>query len=222
MTLTYRVLRAIVTFLFRALCRFEVMGLENVPASGPVLLVLNHIHMLDAPAAMVAMPRQIKLLAARKWSRHPVGLLLRAVGAAFINRGEVDRRALRYALQALEEGHVFGIAPEGTRSKTHQLQAARGGVAFLAYHSGAPLLPAAVTGVEHAIPALLRLRRATVRVTIGKPFMLPALDHKPRSEELLELADGVMRHVAELLPPEYRGVYGGGGGPLQRSPAPQG
>ncbi len=222
MTLTYRALRALLGCLFRCLSHYEVVGLEHVPTSGPVLMAMNHIHMLDSPAAMVAMPRQVKVVAARKWAGHPLGLLLRAVGATFINRGEVDRQALRFALQVLREGQMFGIAPEGTRSPTHQLQAARGGVAYLAYHSGAPILPVAITGVERAIPSLMRLRRATVRVVIGRPFALPTLDHRPKSEELLELADGVMQCIAELLPPEYRGAYAGGARPLQRSPAPQG
>lgn len=218
----YRLTRAAFGVLYRVCSRYEVVGLENVPSGGPLILATNHIHFLDAPAVMVAMPWQVSIFSARKWARHPLGLLLRAIGASFINRGKVDRRALRMALGVLEDGGIFGIAPEGTRSPTYQLQAARGGVAYLAHRSGAPILPVAVTGVERILPSLLRLRRARVRVTVGRPFKLPALGHKPRSEDLLEGADTVMLQLAALLPQEYRGVYAGGTKLLQRTPAPQG
>lgn len=222
MSLIYRLLRAILVVLYRLCTQYEVAGLENLPPGGPLILAMNHIHTLDSLATMVAMPWQITIFAARKWEQHPRGIFLRLVGAIFITRGEVDRQALRQALDALKRGAVFGLAPEGTRSPTHQLQSARAGVAYLAYHSGAPILPVAVTGVEHVVPSLLHLRRARVRVTIGKPFSLPLPEHKPRTNELLEMADLVMRHIADLLPQEYRGVYAGGNAPLQRTPAPQG
>ncbi len=221
MTLTYRLSRAVLRVLFHVFTRYQVVGEENLPPGGPLILVMNHIHMLDSPAAMVAVPWQVRILAARKWARHPLGLFLRLVGATFINRGEVDRRALRWALEALRQGQVFGIAPEGTRSKNHQLQAARGGVAYLAYASGAPMLPVTVTGVERIFSSWLRLRRAHVCVTIGPVFKLPELDHRPKADELLELADGVMYRLADQLPPEYRGVYAERGKVIERTPAPQ-
>ncbi len=221
MTLSYRLVRAFLSVVFRIICRYEVVGRENLPPGGPIIVAMNHIHMLDSPAAMVAMPWQVRILAARKWAGRPLGLLLRLVGAMFVNRGEVDRRALRWALEMLERGEVFGIAPEGTRSPNHQLQAARGGVAYLAYLSGAPILPVVVTGVERIFPSLLRLRRAQVRVVVGPAFSLPRPEHRPHSRELLELADQVMYRLAALLPREYRGVYAGQGRILQRTPAPQ-
>ena len=220
--MAYRPLRAIVGLLFRIFTRFEVVGLENLPPKGALILVTNHIHLLDPPATLVALPRPVTPLAAQKWRGTVVGLLLRLVGAIFIKRGEVDRRALRRSLAVLRQGGILGLAPEGTRSKTHDLQPARAGVAYIAHLSGAPLLPVAVTGVEEAIPALLHLRRARVRVTIGEPFVLPVLDHKPKASELLEQADLVMHRIAALLPPAYRGVYAGGGKISKRSPAPQG
>lgn len=222
MPLTYRVLRAFVTVLFRLFTQYQVVGQENVPSSGPLIVAMNHIHTLDSPAAMVALPVPVTVMAARKWEGHLKGFFLRLVGVIFVTRGQVDRRALRRALQVLQQGRMLGVAPEGTRSPNYQLQAARAGVAYLAHLSGAPILPVAVTGVEHILPSLLRLRRARVQVTIGHPFSLPAFEHKPKTDELLANADLVMQRIAALLPREYRGVYADRRRPLRRNPAPQG
>lgn len=221
MSLVYRLLRAIVTLFFRVCTRYIVTGRENLPERSPLIVAVNHIHTLDSPAVMAALPWQVSTLAARKWERHFKGFLLRLTGAIFVSRGRVDRVALRRALAVLRAGGVLGMAPEGTRSRTFDLQPARGGIAYLAHLSGAPILPVAVTGVEQVIPSLLRLRRATVRVTIGRPFALSGLDSRPRASELLERADTVMRQIAALLPPEYQGVYGEGRPMPARRPVPQ-
>lgn len=222
MSLTYRLLRAIARFIFRLGTRYEVVGRENLPRGGPLIVAMNHIHLLDSPAAMAALPWQVTALAARKWQRHLLGILLRGAGVIFVTRGQADRRALRRALALLAAGGILGVAPEGTRSRDHRLQPARSGVAYLAHLSGAPILPVAVTGVEHVPRAWLGLRRARVRVTLGEPFRLPALDHKPRAAELFEHADLVMRRLADLLPEEYRGVYSAGGQGIKHRPVPQG
>ncbi len=221
MSVSYRLVRAIITLLFRVICRFEVVGRENVPSSGPLIMAMNHIDTLDSPAVMVAIPRGITVFAARKWARRPKGWLLRFVGAIFVNRGEVDRQALREALKVLQGGGMLGMAPEGTRSATHELQPARAGVAYLAHLSQAPILPVAVTGVEHVIPSFRRLRRAQVRVSIGQPFRLPTVE-RPKSEDLLPQADAAMRRIAALLPREYQGVYAQGAAAFQHRPVPQG
>jgi 1-acyl-sn-glycerol-3-phosphate acyltransferase len=132
---------------------------------------------------------------------------MRAVNAIFVNRGEVDRKALREALATLKAGGVLGMAPEGTRSKTGGLQRGRSGAAYLAYHSGVKLLPAVSTGQEHVVSSLLRLRRARVRVTIGPAFEPPPVSGKITTAHLDSFAEEIMHRLAALLPPEYRGVY---------------
>ncbi|MGQ9681786.1 MAG: lysophospholipid acyltransferase family protein [Anaerolineae bacterium] len=221
MRLSYRLLRAFLTAFFRVFTRYEVVGRENVPKGGPLIVATNHIHTLDSPAVMAAIPLQITTFAARKWEHHWKGTVLRWAGVIFVSRGEVDRQALRRALEVLNSGGVLGMAPEGTRSKTYQLQSGRGGIAYLAHAAQPMILPVATTGVEHVLPALRRGQRARVRVTIGQPFRLPMLDHRPRPDELLQQADIVMRHIAALLPHEYRGVYADGAAPSQRTAAPR-
>lgn len=211
MDLYYRFLRAIVRFVFKLFTDWEIVGLENVPPDGPFISVSNHTHWLDPPLLLGSMPRHIWPLVADKWRRRPViGQLMASAGAIFVLRGEVDRRALRRAMAVLEQGRVLGIAPEGTRSKTGAMQRGRGGAAYIACLMGVPLLPVGIIGVEKALMELRRLRRPRVKVVIGRPFTLPPLPNKAssRSEHLGGYTTQVMRRIAELLPEEYRGLYG--------------
>lgn len=212
MDLYYRFLRAIVRFGFKLFTDWEVVGLENVPPDGPFISVSNHTHSLDPLLIMGSLPRRLYPLAADKWRRRPViGQLVASVGAISIRRGEVDRRALRQAVEALDQGKVLAIAPEGTRSKTGVMQEGRAGAAYIACLTGAPLLPVGVIGVEKVLGELRRLRRPQVKVVIGPPFTLPSLPSKAggRSQRLRGYTTQIMHRIAELLPEEYRGVYSG-------------
>jgi 1-acyl-sn-glycerol-3-phosphate acyltransferase len=204
----YRVVRGIVALLLRLLSRLRIEGQENIPHQGPFILATNHIHWLDSPLVAVVFPYRAYVFAADKWAKHwLLGPLFTSLGAIWVRRGEVDRQALRQALELLRGGGVLGMAPEGTRSKTGGLQPGRTGAAYLAFRAGVPILPVATTGQEKVLPALRRLRRATVRVLIGAPFYPPPVEGKASGAEIQAFTDEIMVHLAAMLPPEYRGVY---------------
>jgi 1-acyl-sn-glycerol-3-phosphate acyltransferase len=204
----YRVVRGIVGFLLRVLSRLEIQGLEDVPAEGPYLLITNHLHWLDPPVLGVAFPHRAHIFAAEKWENHwLLGPFLRSMDAIFVNRGEVDRKALRQALAILEGGGVLGLAPEGTRSKTGAMQRGRSGAAYMAYRTGARLVPVVVTGQQNVFSSLRRLRRAKVQVVFGPPFAPPPVEGKASAAQVHDFAEAIMYHLAAMLPPEYRGVY---------------
>jgi 1-acyl-sn-glycerol-3-phosphate acyltransferase len=208
--LYYRLLKSIVRFIFKLFTDWEIVGLENVPPDGPFISVSNHTHWLDPPLIMTSLPRRLYPLVANKWRRRPViGQLMASIDSIPVLRGEVDRRALRKAMEVLKQGKVLSIAPEGTRSKTGTLQRGRGGAAYVACRMGVPLVPVGVVGVEKALGELRRLRRPRVKVVIGQPFTLPPLPSKAgsRSQGLREYTIQIMYRIAELLPEEYRGVY---------------
>jgi 1-acyl-sn-glycerol-3-phosphate acyltransferase len=204
----YPVIRGVIAFLVKNLTRLEVQGRELVPDQGPYILVVNHLHWLDSPVILTVLPHPARVFAGEKWAnRLLIGFLLKSVNAIFVNRGEVDRKALREALATVKAGGVLGMAPEGTRSKTGGLQRGRNGAAYLAYHSGARLVPVVCTGQEHVIFSLMHLRRARVCVRFGPSFEPPPVSGKVTTAHLDSFTEGIMHRLAALLPPEYRGVY---------------
>jgi 1-acyl-sn-glycerol-3-phosphate acyltransferase len=205
----YRLLRSIIGFLVRLLCHLEVTGTEHMPLEGPVLMVTNHLHWLDPPILMVAIPqREITVLAASKFREKPIsGWLFTLVGAIFVRREEFDRQALHQCLAALAEGAALGLSPEGTRSQTGALQRARTGAAYIACKSGALVVPVVCYGQEETEAAWLRLRRPHIRIVMGEPFNLPPLEGPAKAQQLAAHTDTIMRRMAALLPERYRGPY---------------
>ena len=205
----YRLVRFVITLVQRALCRLDVIGLENVPASGPYILVVNHMSTADIAFPFIAFPVQRwRFFAGEKWGGHPIwGPLLAWLGVIFIDRNAIDRRALREALEAVQAGAVFGLAPEGTRSKVGAMQPGKDGAAFLAAQSGAPILPAGISNSDVLFASARRGRRARITLRIGQPFTLPALGRRPRGRDLSAYTCLIMTHIAALTEPRHRGVY---------------
>jgi len=205
----YAVLKKLVCWLFLLLVRVRVTGQENFPPSGPYILATNHLSVFDLPLLMMICPHTVRAFAASKHRRNPFYfLVLSAAGSIWVRRGEIDREALRGAFEVLKRGEVLGIAPEGTRARrVYALQPGKTGAAYIATRADVPIVPVGLTGTEKVKENLPRLRRTDVTVTIGEPFRLPE-SGRVRSPKLDEYTDIIMRRIAALLPPEYRGVYG--------------
>ena len=188
----------------RLVAHIESEGAQQLQMPGAFIIASNHLTNWDAPLIYSQMPfgRPLIPLAADKWrSVLPIRLLFDSINAVWIKRDEVDREALRTITQMLKDGNSVGIAPEGTRSKTRQMQPAKPGVAWLARATGVPIIPAAVWGVENIAPNLRRLRRTYVHVHFAAPITLT------RNDDVTASTDHIMRTIAGLLPEEYRGVY---------------
>ncbi len=191
--------------------RFEVVGREHIPRQGPLILASNHLNNADPPMIALAIrPRFPMYMAKREMIRWPVlGPAFRIFGAFPVRRGAADLSALRAASEHLESGALLVMFPEGTRSRTGGLTKGHPGTAIIAIRSGAPVLPVAVTGSEKIGWPWIFLRPLSVphiKVTIGEPFHLPEYE-RVTSETTAEATDIIMRRIAELLPPKYRGVY---------------
>jgi len=197
--------RKVIPLLFRV----EIVDLENLPVSGPVILLVNHINFTDVSILSVLLPRQPVGMAKRELMWHPVlGPIVRTMGVIPVRRGEADREALRLSQKLLVEGkHVLMIAPEGHRSGHGRLQPAHDGIAFIAARAGATIVPVATTGVERFWRSVLRLGRTPVRVAVGRGFRFRSRGGKINRDSLKMMTQEAMYQLALLLPPEYRGTY---------------
>ena len=192
------------------LTRLQVVGWENIPASGPYIVTLNHTSVADTPLLLLGFPLvEWRFFAGEKWRSHPIyGPIMAWLGAIYINRGEVDRQGLRDALAAIDDGVVFGLAPEGSRSKNGQMQEAKVGAAYLASRSGVPILPVSFENNDKIFANFKRLRRTKAKLTIGQQYTLPDVGRRPKGADLAAYTHLIMVKIAALLPPRYWGIYG--------------
>jgi 1-acyl-sn-glycerol-3-phosphate acyltransferase len=137
---------------------------------------------------------------------------MRAFGAFPVRRNEADLSALRQAVRAMDAGLAVCIFPEGTRAAASaRLREGWPGAALLAMRHDVPILPIAITGSQHmALPRLfLRpFRRYEITLTVGEPFRIPR-PQRLNAESTKAGTTMIMTRIAALLPPEYRGYYGG-------------
>jgi 1-acyl-sn-glycerol-3-phosphate acyltransferase len=206
-------MRPVFRGLFHLLARVNVQGIENVPYGKPYIAVINHISTFDPPFGLAFWPENIEVLGASDiWERAGFGqnLLVRLYGATPVRRGAYDRRALERVAHVLKSGYPLFMSPEGGRTHTVAMRQAKPGLAFLVEMTNAPVIPVGITGTtDDFFKKAVRGLRPPLKMTIGKPMTLPAVDGKgdARRESRQRNADLVMSHIAGLLPDEYRGYY---------------
>ncbi|TMC00212.1 MAG: 1-acyl-sn-glycerol-3-phosphate acyltransferase [Chloroflexi bacterium] len=201
-------IRTWVSFIMLFAARIEVQGAEHIPKKGACILVSNHVNVADPPVLTYVFPRRVVWMAKRELFQAPfVGLLFRAFGLISVRRFEADLSALRRAHQALRRGQVLGMFPEGTRSGGRGLKEGEPGTAIIALRSAAPVLPVAIWGTENVkLPRDLR-HRTKIWVRFGPPIAFPERKRVTKEDVAAATAE-IMAHIAELLPAQYRGVYG--------------
>jgi 1-acyl-sn-glycerol-3-phosphate acyltransferase len=203
-----RVARAVARAIFAAGSRVKVEGREQIPATGPFIVASNHLCLTDVPLVLTIMERPVILLA-DEWLRknRATRWILGDVGHAIFvgGNGEGDEAALQDSLAVLRAGGIIGLSPEGARSATGALAQARSGMAYLALQASVPIVPVAAWGHERLTNSWRRLRRPEVNIRIGPPILLPP--GTASAPELQERTEQIMRALAALLPPEYRGAY---------------
>lgn len=211
MTRSQKIVVTIVKPLYHIFLSWEVRGGENVPLSGPLIVVANHVHVIDGELLLFGVSRWIIYIAKEPLFHYPIlRSLLRWAGALAIPRQSTlsdIKGLLQQVEQTLNKGSVIGIFPEGKRSHQGKLQAGKPGLAVLASRMHIPILPVGISGTDkiHGISWLWK--RPHIIINIGKPFYLPQAEGKLTKPQRKALADLIMHEIAALLPPEYQGVY---------------
>ncbi len=209
MSLTERIMNAIIRRLTRIICRVDAAQLARVPDHGPLILVANHVNFLEAPVVVTHLkPRAFTgFVKSETWDNAILGWLFDLWGAIPVRRGEADLNALRRGIEVLEEGHILGVTPEGTRSGDGRLRRGHPGIVMVALKTGAPLLPLVYYGGERFWQNFKSLHRTDFHIVVGNPFTLHTGETRITREVRREMTDQIMYQLAALLPPEYRGVY---------------
>ncbi len=202
---------------------FKVRGLENLPGEGGFIGTWNHLSNFDPMIGTLCSPRPPYVMTKAEYFKTPIlGGVAAILGGFPVRRGEADRLAVRTALAVVKRNQLLGIYPEGTRSKTYQLQDPHPGAAMIASSANARVVPIAVYGTENIMrrKKFGFLRRPRVEVSIGPAYNLKesaaafALEHnlgpgnkRGRHEDLEFLSDVMMLKIAGQLPPAYRGHF---------------
>jgi 1-acyl-sn-glycerol-3-phosphate acyltransferase len=190
-------------------------GFDRLPTDGPAILAPNHISFLDSAFLMFSVPRNISFVGKAEYmDSWKTKYLFPALGMIPIDRGGGKKSmvALEAAEEVLNRGELFGIFPEGTRSRDGFLYKGRTGVARLALKVGCPIYPVGVSGTDQIQPpdAKFPKLRRECSIKIGRPIKMDR--YRDRADDRLvlrQLTDEVMFEIRELSGQDYRNVYAG-------------
>jgi 1-acyl-sn-glycerol-3-phosphate acyltransferase len=186
----------------------DKQGWENIPRTGPVIIMINHIAFLD-PVILTGMMQRpmVSMAKIEAYEDKIIGPLLRSFDSIPVNRGAADLSALRRVLDALEAGLAVLIAPEGHRSETGGLGEAHEGIAFVAYRAKVPIVPVGISGTPEFKHRYWKMQKTHVTYRFGQPFYLDPGSERVTTEMLKQMTNEAMYQLASLLPPEQRGLY---------------
>jgi 1-acyl-sn-glycerol-3-phosphate acyltransferase len=181
----YALVRAVLVPVLRAYFRMRISGAEHIPRSGAAIVAPNHKSFWDSFFVAVATPRHLRFMGKSELFEGRWGRLLVRLGAFPVRRGEADHDALATAREILRQGGLLALFPEGTRVRDpDSLGAPRRGAGRLALESGAPLIPAALSGTDHLFAGPLP-RPTRVQVAFAPPIAVGELPATPQAAEQL-------------------------------------
>jgi 1-acyl-sn-glycerol-3-phosphate acyltransferase len=194
------VIRHFAQLLLRLTFRLRVLGTENLPANGPVLLAGNHSGFLDGPIVMIMLPRPSAFLVKSELYSGPLRRVLNFARQIPIHRGTPDRAALRAALDVLAGGGVLGVFPEGTRG-TGDLATIQHGIGYLALRGMCPVVPVVCKGTANALPKgkIFPRWRAPIEVIFGPSFTIDVTGDPRARTTIADAAEQVRTRLLDHL-----------------------
>lgn len=207
----YAFAHILVSILARALLRFRVIGLQNVPLEGGAIIAANHASYFDIPLLGCALKRKADFLGKAELFRNPiVRFFFRRLGGIPIKRGKADRAALSELVKRLQSGRLVVYYPEGTRSASGSLQLLKPGIGLVASQARVPIVPACIEGTARMLHRWFRRpRRHPVVIRFGPPLDPTCFGDKDLGDEknrYHKISQGVQEAIAGLRSPNAQPV----------------
>jgi 1-acyl-sn-glycerol-3-phosphate acyltransferase len=206
-TLVYRFAARLLSLLARMLFRPVVVGAENIPLEGPVLIAPIHRSNVDFAFTLFISPRKVFFMAKESLFHNSLfGSLLGQLGAFPVRRGSADRESMASAEDVLRQGRALVLFPEGTRQEGLEVKPLHDGAMFIAARTGATVVPVGIGGSEKAMPVGAKFPRPSkIRIVVGSPIAPPSSEGRvarsavsAKSEELRVALERVYRQSMGL------------------------
>lgn len=206
-----KILRVFFKALFLLLGKVELSGMENIPDHNRYVIVFNHVSLVEVPFIAAFWPKVIEIIgAAAVWERGFQALIAKMWAGIQVDRTQYDREVFKQVELVLQAEQPLMISPEGGRSHQPGLRRGKPGVAFIIDNVDIEVLPVAVVGnTMDFLTNGLKLKRPTIQMIVGEPFLVPSLEGRgeERRSARQRNTDYIMARLAALLPENYRGVY---------------
>lgn len=188
----YWLAKILVIIVGRIILRVKIKGRDNIPEDGPVVIMSNHISMLDPPLIGAFLPRKIYFMAKKELFENPViGWFLKVLGAFPVKRGSGDRKALKKSLRVLRNGKVLGLFPEGTRYPEGELGEPHTGSIMIAIMGKAPIVPVGIKNIKE---------KGRPTLNFGEPIYLQEyFEQRPDKEKQKQIANDIMKEIDKLI-----------------------
>ena len=182
----YRLLKPILGPIFKLYYHPKVIGKEEIPKEGPILIVGNHKHLYDQCLAIISTKRMIHYMAKKEYFDGKMRWFFKMVGCIPVDRSKKDDAATTSALEVLNDGGAIGLFPEGTRNKTEEfLLPFKFGAVSMASKTNATIVPFGITGDY-------KFRSKNLVMRFGTPFKVGDMDLETANKKLYEEVKSLM------------------------------